>query len=208
MASLAYWTVKLSSLREIRADFDSESIVVYQAYGDLIADAALRAGTFVTPFSFNRMTWIKPSFRWLMHRSNWGQRSGQQRILRVRIRRSGWDKALSLGVLTSPDGPVFGHGPYWQSAFASAQVHVQWDTERSPRGAELDHYSIQVGLSRHIIREFVDSWILKVEDLTPTVRKLYPLVHGGRTKEATRLMPAERVYPVQTDVAQRLLMLP
>lgn len=196
----------MAALREIRADFDSEGIVVYQAYGDQIADAALRAGTFVSPFSFNRMTWIKPSFRWLMHRSNWGQRSGQERILRVRIRRSGWDKALALGVLTSPDGPVFGNGSYWQSAFDKAHVHVQWDTERSARGAALDHYSIQVGLSRHIIREFVDSWILKLEDFTPTVRKLYPLVHGGRTKEAGRLMPPERVYPVQAEVARRLLM--
>jgi hypothetical protein len=83
----------VTELREIRADFDADSIVVYQAYGDPIADAALRAGTFVAPFSFNRMTWIKPSFRWLMHRSNWGQKSGQERTLRVRIRRSGWERA-------------------------------------------------------------------------------------------------------------------
>lgn len=70
----------------------------------------------------------------------------------------------------------------------------------------MDHYSIQVGLSRHIIRELVDSWILKIDDFTPTVRKLYDLVHAGRTKEAARLIPPERVYPVQNDVAQRLLM--
>lgn len=177
----------MTELREIRADFHADSIVVYQAYGDQIADAALRAGTFVAPFSLNRMTWIKPSFRWLMHRSNWGQKSGQERTLRVRIRRSGWDKALASGVLTSPDGPVFGNAARWQAAFESAQVHVQWDTERSPRGAALDHYSIQVGLSRHIIGELVDSWIVKIEDFTPTVRKLYDLVHGGRTKESRGL---------------------
>ena len=196
----------MSALREIRADFDAESIVMYQAYGDQIADAALRAGTFVAPFSSGRMTWIKPSFRWLMHRSNWGQKSGQERILRVRISRSGWDKALAIGVLTSPDGPVFGNGAYWQSAFEKAHVHVQWDTERSARGAALDHDSIQVGLSRHIIREFVESWVLQVEDFTATVRTLYPLVHGGRAKEAARLLPPERVYPVQAEVARRLLM--
>lgn len=49
--------------REIWADYDERSIVVYQAYNDAIADAALTAGTFVAPFSFNRMTWIKPSYR-------------------------------------------------------------------------------------------------------------------------------------------------
>jgi hypothetical protein len=56
---------------EVRASYDSTTIVVYQAYSPAIADAALRAGRFVPPFSFNRMTWIKPSFLWLMHRSKW-----------------------------------------------------------------------------------------------------------------------------------------
>jgi hypothetical protein len=37
---------------EIRADHDTSTIVVYQAFGDAIADAALRAGRFVAPFSF------------------------------------------------------------------------------------------------------------------------------------------------------------
>lgn len=65
-----------ASLKEIRADYDRDTIVVYQAYRPQIADAALAAGRFVPPFSFGRMTWIKPSFLWLMERSNWGQKSG------------------------------------------------------------------------------------------------------------------------------------
>ena len=47
---------------EIRADSDRDTIAVYQAYSPAIADAALKAGRFVPPFSFHRMTWIKPSF--------------------------------------------------------------------------------------------------------------------------------------------------
>lgn len=46
--------------REIRADYDASTIVVYQAYRKEIALAALAAGRFVAPFSLNRMTWIKP----------------------------------------------------------------------------------------------------------------------------------------------------
>jgi hypothetical protein len=52
--------------REIRADFDRETIVIYQAYSASIAEAALKVGRFVSPFSFGRMTWIKPSFLWLV----------------------------------------------------------------------------------------------------------------------------------------------
>ena len=91
----------MASPNRIRADFDARSIVVYQAYNDAIADAALSANRFVPPFSLARMTWIKPSFLWLMHRSNWGQKANQNRILKVRITRQGWDEALSKGVLTS-----------------------------------------------------------------------------------------------------------
>src|SRR5688572_25858108 len=87
--------------REIRADYNRDTIVVYQAYSDQIADPALKAKKFVSPFSFTRMTWIKPSFLWLMERSNWGKKSGQERTLAVRITRDGWQRALSLGVLTN-----------------------------------------------------------------------------------------------------------
>lgn len=79
---------------EIRADYDAETIVMYQAYSPAIAIPALRDKRFVAPFSFNRMTWIKPSFLWLMERSNWGQKSGQEHILAVHIKRSGFDEAL------------------------------------------------------------------------------------------------------------------
>lgn len=80
---------------EIRADYDRHTIVVYQAFNHAIADAALAAGRFVAPFSMRRMTWIKPSFLWLMARSNWARKSGQERILAVTITRAGWESALA-----------------------------------------------------------------------------------------------------------------
>ncbi len=79
------------------------------------------------------MTWIKPSFLWLIHRSNWARRPGQERVLAVRMTRQGWEDALSRAVLTTAD----------PTAVARAAVHVQWDPERSLRGAALNHYSIR-----------------------------------------------------------------
>src|SRR5512138_2709996 len=127
---------------EIRADYDAGSIVIYQAYPAPIALPALREGRFVAPFSFNRMTWIKPSFLWLMERSKWGQKSGQEHILAVRIKRSGWDEALSLGVLTHPEKSIWRDAEQWRAEFEKASVHVQWDPERSIRGAALPYDSI------------------------------------------------------------------
>ncbi|GGL33942.1 DUF4291 domain-containing protein [Planomonospora parontospora] len=180
---------------QVRADYDAETIVVYQAYPSAVADPALSAGRFVPPFSFTRMTWIKPSFLWLMHRSNWARKPGQERVLAVRITRDGWHEALSRAVLTTA-GPA---------AVDRAAVHVQWDPERSLRGAALNHYSIQVGIGRTLIRRFADEWVVGLTDVTPTVRRIAGLVQSGQASKAQRLLPPEREYPVPPEIARRLL---
>ncbi|MFY7066377.1 DUF4291 domain-containing protein [Nocardiopsis changdeensis] len=178
----------------IRADYDARTIVVYQAYPPAIADAALRAGRFVAPFSFQRMTWIKPSFLWLMHRSNWARKPGQERVLAVRMTRQGWEQALSRAVPTTAA----------PEELSRAAVHLQWDPERSLRGAALNHYSIQVGIGRHLIRTFAEDWVVGLTDLTPQVHKAAALVRGGRADQARRLLPPERLYPVGPDLEERL----
>jgi hypothetical protein len=146
-------------LRQIRADFDASTIAVYQAYPPVIADAALAAGRFVAPFSLTRMTWIKPSLLWLMHRSNWARKPGQERVLAVRITRVGWEQALAQAVLTAPEPAIHGSAAAWSKAFEAASVHVQWDPERSLRGTALNHYSIQVGIGRTLIRAYAEDSI-------------------------------------------------
>jgi hypothetical protein len=191
---------------EIRAFYDRETFVVYQAYSAPIADVAIKAQKFVEPFSFGRMTWIKPSFLWLMHRSNWGGKKGQERTLAVTISRAGWESALSRAVLTVFEPSVFRSKPEWDDQFQRAEVHVQWDPERNLRGAALDYFSIQVGISRHIIREFVDDWTIRIEDISPKVAKIHTLLRAGKTDEAKRHLPAERRYELPSQITQRLMM--
>lgn len=194
----------MKSQREIRADYDRDTIVMYQAYDDRIADSALAHGRFVAPqWSFQRMTWIKPSFLWLMHRSHWATSKGQTRVLAVRMSRAGFDRALAMAVSTDPTARSFRTYDEWRSAFDGAPVHVQWDTERALSGAALGHYSIQVGLSRHVTREFVDDWIVSITDLTERTAKMRAFVQGGRTDRAKALLPVERVYDVPSSVSER-----
>ena len=190
--------------RQIRANFDRDSIVIYQAYRKQIAEPAIKAWRFVEPFSWGRMTWIKPSFLWLMARSNWGHKSGQEYILAIRLKRSGWDRALSLGALTSFEAKVHGRQSKWQSQFEDAVVHVQWDPERTIHGKKLEHRSIQVGLGRQIIKEFTDEWILEIKDFTPLARKIRSLYLAGNKRRAKDQLPLERVYTIETDVGKRL----
>jgi len=195
---------KMIPYRQIRADYNRDSIVVYQAYSKEIAQPTIEAGRFVEPFSWGRMTWIKPSFLWLMARSNWGTKSGQQHILAIRIKRAGWEQALAQGVLTSFESKVHQHEPKWRSQFEDTTVHIQWDPERTINGKKLEHRSIQVGLSRDIIREFTDDWILDIADYTARTRKIRSLYLAGNLKRAKDQLPSERVYPVSNDVGRQL----
>ena len=198
----------MPNLHEIRADYNANTIVVYQAYSPAVALPALAAQRFVPPFSLARMTWIKPSFLWLMERSNWAQKSGQEHILAVRVRRSGWDEALSLGVLTSYNAAVHRSSEVWREQFERGLVHVQWDPERSIRGADLGYNSIQVGLSRHIIQKYVDDWVVEIKDLTPLAKNIHSLLKAGQADKARKLLPPERIYPVDADTMKQLGMKP
>jgi hypothetical protein len=198
----------MATAHEIRADFDARTIVVWQAYAPAIAEPALAAQRFVPPFSRGRMTWIKPSFLWLMERSNWARKSGQERILAVRITRAGWEEALALTVLTAHTPGVYRDHEDWQRQFADAAVHVQWDPERSLRGADLGVGSIQVGLSRRVIDRYVDEWTVGIVDETPRVRKIADLLARGQEPAARRLLPPERPYPLPDALARRLGVIP
>lgn len=54
--------------RQIRALYDDESITVYQAYSAEIALPAIAEQNLAASpaFQYDRMTWIKPSFMWMM----------------------------------------------------------------------------------------------------------------------------------------------
>lgn len=194
----------MSSYQEIRADYDKNSIVVYQAYSKQIALNAIRENRFEAPFSFNRMTWIKPSFLWLMSRSNWGTKSNQEYTLGIRISRHYWEGALCQAILTYPDKNIYANGLEWEKDFRQAKVYVQWDPERTIRNAKLDNRTIQVGISRHLIREYNEEWIQEIIDYTPLVKKIHQLRKLGKYKEAKRLLPKEKIYPLSEGIRNRV----
>jgi len=190
--------------REVRADYDRDTIVVYQAYRAEIAVPAVEHNRFVPPFLLNRMTWIKPSFLWMMERSNWARKPGQEHVLAVRITRAGWEEALGRAVLTTFDPRVYQNQDDWQRQLDAAPVRVQWDPERSLRGESLNQRAIQVGLSRDIIARHVETWTVAIRDITPMVRKIAGLIQVGELARAGDKLPRERVYPVTEAIARRL----
>lgn len=88
--------------KHIMAQFDDESIVVYQAYRPSIARFAVENQRFGGEFSFSRMSWIKPNFLWMMYRSGWAEKVGQEHILAVRLKREGFDSRRGRTLYLQP----------------------------------------------------------------------------------------------------------
>ncbi len=179
--------------RQIRARRTDRGLIVYQAYNDAIADAALAAQTFVAPFSFSRMTWIKPSFLWIAGRSGWASKPAQERVLAVEITESGFWWALEHACLSHLDPEVHESEDAWRSALAASPVRVQWDPERTIRLGHEPFRSIQVGLSGEAVRRYADEWIVSITDVTDVQREIGALVAAGRVDEAAAALPAETV---------------
>lgn len=189
---------------EVRAFFTDETITVYQAYASRIADPALRAGTFVDPFKRTRMTWIKPSFLWMMYRCGWATKIDQERVLAIDITREGFEWALAHACLSHFDRRRFATEAEWRETLKSSPVRVQWDPERDLGLNPLPHRAIQIGLSGEAVDRYVDEWIIAVRDVTPLAHDVHAAVTAGDRSAARALLPAERVYPLPAPLVDRV----
>lgn len=188
--------------RQVRATFDEETLTVYQAYSPQIAEAALTAGTFVPPFKLDRMTWIKPSFLWMMYRSGWATKPGQERILAIRIARAGFEQALIDACLSHYDPNVHPSHDDWLHRKHTSPVRVQWDPERSLRLESLPWRTIQVGLSGTAVHDYVTQWITEITDVTHAAHDLNRLQNEGELVTAQERLPREKPYPLPRAAAQ------
>ncbi|SHE46758.1 DUF4291 domain-containing protein [Streptoalloteichus hindustanus] len=178
--------------REIRAQFDNETVTVYQAYGHVIADRALTAGTFVAPFKPERMTWIKPSFLWMMYRSGWATKPQQERVLAIDITHEGLRWALENSCLSHYSHRVHESRESWRAQLSASPVRVQWDPERDLWLRPQPHRAIQIGLSPEASRHYVDEWIVRIRDVTPLAHEIHALAQAGDIPSANAKLPQER----------------
>jgi hypothetical protein len=185
--------------QQIRAVHDDTTIRVYQAYCDQIADAALAHGRFVAPFSRSRMTWIKPSFLWMMYRAGWGYKDdNQRRILAIDLDRAGFEWALAHSCPSHPDPSM--SASEWKRYKEATPVRIQWDPERSLRLGALPYRAIQIGLSGEAVPLYADQWIRRIEEVTPLAHRIHALVQADRLDEAKALLPVERPYAATVEV--------
>lgn len=195
--------------RQIRAVYDEHTIRIYQAYSDAIADSALANGTFLSPpFKMTRMTWIKPSFLWMMYRAGWGRKDdGQKRILAIDITREGFEWALGNSILSTHGSSEPGEPPRRLTAEQKAiPVRIQWDPERDIELRPLPYRSIQIGLSGDAVERYVHTWIRRITEVTKIATEIKELVSDGEIEAAESRLPVERAYPTPPELRARLEM--
>ncbi|OZG69971.1 hypothetical protein BTA51_28455 [Hahella sp. CCB-MM4] len=194
-----------TSTRQIRAFYNDKTIRVYQAYNDAIADSALKHGTFVSPpFKMNRMTWIKPSFLWMMYRSGWGKKdSGQKRILAIDITREGFEWTLEHSLL-SHEANNYKDKEEWLKVKEATPVRIQWDPERNMHMKPLEHRTIQIGLTNEAVPLYVNEWIQNITDVTELAHKTYELVIQENIEAAKKLLPVEFPYDINRKLMKSL----
>ena len=194
--------------RQIRAVFTEKTIRIYQAYSNKIADTAIRAGTFISPpFKMERMTWIKPSFLWMMYRSGWGKKAGQEKILAIDITREGFEWALQNSCLSHFEPKIYKSDDEWLSITQNVPVRIQWDPERDIYLNKLDHRSIQVGLSGEAVRRYVNDWIVEINEITAQCNEILAALEKGKTDQAMNMLPDEKWYPLPAPIANTIGML-
>ncbi|MEX8193459.1 DUF4291 domain-containing protein [Comamonas guangdongensis] len=176
----------------ILAHHDETSVIVYQAYRPSIGAYAIRHGRLGGPdFSLARMSWIKPNFLWMMYRSGWGVKQGQEIILGLRISRRFFDSVLHTAVPSTWDAQRYPALKDWRSAVAQSEVRLQWDPDHTPSGLKHTRRAVQLGLRGQVLAAFAGEQLLEVIDMTDFVAEQRSLAHDD---SAQLLTPVEHVY--------------
>lgn len=179
--------------RHILAHYDGDSILVYQAYRPSIGRYAVEHGRLGgDEFSYSRMSWIKPNFLWMMYRSAWGTKEGQEVTLGLRLRRAFFDALLARAVESTWDAARFPRRSEWQEAVAGSSVRVQWDPDHDPFGAKLERRAVQMGLRGPALEALGRHELLEVLDLTAFVAEQRAVLASAGVS-ALRV-PREEVY--------------
>ncbi|MGV9644018.1 DUF4291 domain-containing protein [Streptomyces sp. NPDC003514] len=180
----------------IRALHTDRTITVYQAYSRQIGLPAARDGRFPALWQRDRMTWIKPSFLWMMYRCGWGTKEGQETVLAVEITREGFEWALSHACLSHYERGLHTDQAAWKRQLKQSPARVQWDPERDLHLQPLPYRSLQLGLTGEASHRYADEWIVSISDVTPLAQRIHGHVRDGDLDAARGLLPGERPYPV------------
>src|SRR5947209_12677445 len=180
-----------------------EQIVVYQAYNRQIADYAVRNQRLGGPhYSYNRMSWIKPNFLWMMYRCDWASKENQERVLAIWLNKSDFENILRQAVFSSFNPEFYSSHESWKEALHQRDVRLQWDPDHDPFGKKMTRRAIQIGIKGTVLESFGKEQIKLVEDITAFVKEQQLHIDKGEVEKL--IVPFETIYPLTDEDLRKI----
>ncbi|NRB46928.1 MAG: DUF4291 domain-containing protein [Saprospiraceae bacterium] len=184
--------------QHILAQQNADAVIVYQAFNPRIASYAAAHQIFGGDhYSYNRMTWIKPNFLWMMYRCGWAMKENQKRVLAIEIAKEHFDEILAGAVHSAFKADKYENVETWQAAVKNSNVRLQWDPDHDPYGCKLERRAIQLGMRGEMQTLFGKEWIRSIEDITDFVLEQGKLVQAKALDQL--LVVQEEVYLPNSD---------
>ncbi|MCG2615766.1 DUF4291 domain-containing protein [Terrimonas sp. NA20] len=188
--------------QQIVAQHTENDIIVYQAYNPSIADYAVKEQRLGgNAFSYNRMSWIKPNFLWMMYRCGWAAKENQERVLAIRIRKKSFLEILENAAISSFRTGHHESFDAWKNELADKEVRLQWDPDHDPFGNKLTRRAIQLGLKGTSLKNFGQRDILQIDDITPFVEEQRQFLKKEQLHQLR--IPVETVWNIGHPLIER-----
>lgn len=197
-------------------EWDAEGVFFYQAFSETIADWALEHQQLGGPdFNPSRMTWIKPSFAWMLYRAGYGHKDrNQARILKVKLSHDAVAEILSRCQQGHGAGGSDGR-VQWDPArsLLHGEGHSDWQRVIRKEPARAGGKAIQIGMRGDLSRYYVAQaiTITDVTSLAHSVQNAHSLSAQDSVSTIQQLLasghlPNERPYVphCSQDVLSRL----
>lgn len=182
-----------SSGKFLIAQFNKDWIIVYQAFKNSIAEYAVAHQHFGgKDYEFNRMTWLKPSFLWMMYYSGWAKKENQENVLAIKMHRNGFDKILEGAVMSSYYQEIYGTDKAWKNELEHSDIQVQWEPYHDLFGNKTERMAAKIGIKGAVQKMFNEEWIIEIENITSFVTKQQQLLKANEIDLIQ--LPHERAY--------------
>ena len=148
------------------------------------------------------MTWIKPSFGWMLYRSGYATKHRQESILKIKLTHQGFQEILKQAIPTSFDRDIFESERDWKRSLDNSEVRYQWDPDRDLSIRRLEHRALQLGIRGSVVKNYVNNWILGIEEVTQLARDIQNVVKS-KSKHLPEI-PEEKAYQVNVEIQKTL----
>lgn len=190
--------------QHVLAHQQDDHIVVYQAYNHQIADYAVKHQSFGgTDYSYNRMSWIKPNFLWMMYRCGWASKENQERVVAIWINKNDFENILKQAVFSSFNAAHYLNHEQWKDEMAQKEVRLQWDPDHDPSGNKITRRAIQLGMKGMVLEDFGKKQIVAIEDITDFVKQQSQYVVNNELDKL--IVPIETIFkPADESLCQKI----